>query len=756
METAVKELIDNSIDSNCTHIDLKVCLGSSLSIECTDNGSGILDLTNVCLPNYTSKSFQDLGYKGLGLFSLCDASNGHLTIESQFKHEQRTVSAFSRSGAAISSTVLDLEEGAGTIVKVMNMFASYPVRLKTMLSAKKKQYDRIFNLIRSYSVFYPGIEISSTLYADDKKLFARQRYVATETMFQAAQLAFKVPVVQCPLIEENGKSFEIFYAMAPALSINGKHLCLVLVNGRPYNVDWGRTLTPMFQRISDKAHDTKKLLIVRVETHKIEDSNFSSTKTQLEPKLEELILTKISVALLTHDTASKIYTGAIHSQVDVPACGEKAGQLLLSDFAAVSNLRPTDRNPSGDVTSESVTKNFASVNLRHLVSPVRPTCSASFDQPVCTKPMSANTSAPPVLIKPERHLRAHSEAPELVKTSSGLRNVDLTRRPLNGPFAVEHSFNEHQQQMLPWQTTNRNSAVNRKRFFDPHSIDHFSLESTNPAKILRVDKPSPSEPPQIDNHEYEASEKHSTIEVSQNNESHVRLEPSAGKCSRGIRTWSFFDPNDTYHLEKVDLGELKLIGQLNKSLILTNYTKEKKTFLFAIDQHAIDEKYKFETFFLNLDFKSQPLIRAAEVSLTGSQVLILSSHEEYIKSLGFLWATSGENNVIKISSVPYVMDTVCKVSEIIDILDILNDVSGHIRIRDDSDFSEEVNMNDFPLKPRSVWKKCASKACRSAVMMGDDLTKTKMSELLVNLSKTRHPWNCPHGRPTITCLGSFN
>ena len=50
----------------------------------------------------------------------------------------------------------------------------------------------------------------------------------------------------------------------------------------------------------------------------------------------------------------------------------------------------------------------------------------------------------------------------------------------------------------------------------------------------------------------------------------------------------------------------------------------------------------------------------------------------------------------------------------------------------------------------------ASKACRSAIMVGDVLSKNKMQEVVRGLAKLESPWNCPHGRPTLIDLGKAN
>jgi len=55
-------------------------------------------------------------------------------------------------------------------------------------------------------------------------------------------------------------------------------------------------------------------------------------------------------------------------------------------------------------------------------------------------------------------------------------------------------------------------------------------------------------------------------------------------------------------------------------------------------------------------------------------------------------------------------------------------------------------------RPKRVWDVLASKACRSAVMIGKGLNVYEMSQLVSRMSTLQQPWNCPHGRPTMRHL----
>lgn len=58
-------------------------------------------------------------------------------------------------------------------------------------------------------------------------------------------------------------------------------------------------------------------------------------------------------------------------------------------------------------------------------------------------------------------------------------------------------------------------------------------------------------------------------------------------------------------------------------------------------------------------------------------------------------------------------------------------------------------------RPSRVRQMLASRACRSAVMVGTALNVSEMRRLASQMGEMKNPWNCPHGRPTIRHLLSL-
>ena len=49
----------------------------------------------------------------------------------------------------------------------------------------------------------------------------------------------------------------------------------------------------------------------------------------------------------------------------------------------------------------------------------------------------------------------------------------------------------------------------------------------------------------------------------------------------------------------------------------------------------------------------------------------------------------------------------------------------------------------------------ASRACRSAIMFGDALTRDECEAVVATLARCNDPFHCAHGRPTLTVLAKL-
>ena len=70
--------------------------------------------------------------------------------------------------------------------------------------------------------------------------------------------------------------------------------------------------------------------------------------------------------------------------------------------------------------------------------------------------------------------------------------------------------------------------------------------------------------------------------------------------------------------------------------------------------------------------------------------------------------------------------------------------------------SEEPAGKSRLLRPSRVRSMFASRACRSSVMIGTALNKSRMRQLVDHMAEMENPWSCPHGRPTMRHLVNLN
>lgn len=161
LQTAVKELVENSIDAGATNVEVRFKHHGSKSVEVIDNGSGISesDYENIALKHHTSKleSFSDLasirtfGFRGEALSSLCAMSEQVIVTTSTSTTSPLGVSLEMDSHGRVKkrSTV---PRQTGTTVTLTNLFISLPVRRKEFERNVKREFGKALSLLNAYAL----------------------------------------------------------------------------------------------------------------------------------------------------------------------------------------------------------------------------------------------------------------------------------------------------------------------------------------------------------------------------------------------------------------------------------------------------------------------------------------------------------------------------------------------------------------------------------------------------------------------------
>ena len=233
--SAVKELVENSLDSGADSIKVKLWDGGKFRIIVEDNGCGIPfeELPLALMYHATSKisSLEDLekimtlGYRGEALASLAAVSD--VEIRSKIKN--------SESGGLIKSSDGKITEhvktncSLGTRIQIENLFANLPARRKFLKTASG-ELRRSAVFLREYAVCNP--EVSFSLEHDNKKIFdtdgaGNKKKILNKFWGAGAE-------IQNVNVSVGNIKLECWFQARPELK-NGRSDIMSFVNGRAVN-----------------------------------------------------------------------------------------------------------------------------------------------------------------------------------------------------------------------------------------------------------------------------------------------------------------------------------------------------------------------------------------------------------------------------------------------------------------------------------------------------------------------------------------
>ena len=237
--SAVKELVENSIDAGATKIEIIMRNGGRTFISVTDNGCGMSkrDLVLAVERHATSKlptdnldSISTLGFRGEALPSIGAVSR--LTIKTRSK-DMETGWSINVTGGDIEAVVPSSLK-IGTQVEIRDLFYATPARLK-FLKTDRTETGRTIEVIRRIAMVNPNIS------------FTLNDGTRTNIRFNGAQ--GNLPNIQLSRIGEVlGRDFEensllieaeregfilTGYAGLPTLNKRTSSHQFLFVNGRP-------------------------------------------------------------------------------------------------------------------------------------------------------------------------------------------------------------------------------------------------------------------------------------------------------------------------------------------------------------------------------------------------------------------------------------------------------------------------------------------------------------------------------------------
>jgi DNA mismatch repair protein MutL len=179
------------------------------------------------------------------------------------------------------------------------------------------------------------------------------------------------------------------------------------------------------------------------------------------------------------------------------------------------------------------------------------------------------------------------------------------------------------------------------------------------------------------------------------------------------------------------LGSLHPLGQLRESFILA--TGEDG--LWIIDQHVAHERILFEKILRARQVEQvmrQRLLMPVLVELKADQMVVFARIAEELQRNGFEVEPFGPQQ-LAVKAAPIGLEGMALERMLAEV------------IEQSSAGSDEPHQNQDLKALRE--RIAASIACHSAIKVNTPLDQARMEWLLLELAKTSHPTNCPHGRP---------
>jgi len=191
---------------------------------------------------------------------------------------------------------------------------------------------------------------------------------------------------------------------------------------------------------------------------------------------------------------------------------------------------------------------------------------------------------------------------------------------------------------------------------------------------------------------------------------------------------------DLPQLERFDgrFTGLIYIGELFDTYLLFQGRDE----LLMVDLHAAAERVKYEKLVRSHadgDVGGQELVAPQVLELGPREAVLLQNRLDELAGLGLVIEPFGKNS-FQVSRVPVV----------------LGRTAGPDRVRTLID--DILRLGKPKHRESQVDAILKIMACRGSIKAGERLTPGQAEDLLRKLLRCEHPWNCPHGRPTIVGL----
>ena len=207
-------------------------------------------------------------------------------------------------------------------------------------------------------------------------------------------------------------------------------------------------------------------------------------------------------------------------------------------------------------------------------------------------------------------------------------------------------------------------------------------------------------------------------------------------------------------LSKSALKNARVVSQVDKKFVLVYLEEETQTFLneksellVLIDQHAADERIRVEGLLANLSSSLTQLAKPIVFELQVREHGLLARHATYFADWGICYEMQplpkSQKCRISVNALPSAIAERCRIEPKV-LIELIR-TEAWKRVEDGSSGTKRAC-------PQGLLDMLNSRACRSAIMFNDELTKEEAQTLIQRLGDCNFPFQCAHGRPSMIPL----
>lgn len=747
--SVAKELVENAIDAGSTQIEITYHNYGIDGIEVADNGHGIApeDFAGVCLRHHTSKlrSFEDLrlvsslGFRGEAMSSMAALGKLKLVTCSKETFPKSTALEYDRDGN-IRVQKLRVTGKTGTTTTVTDLFHELPVRRKTLEKHGKREYGKSLLSIMAYLLAYPAVRftIHNVLQSGKKMVMSTKGGNSSLTDVLVSCFGSNGAYGSIPVdieVREIDSRFRLDHRVPSSLSL---HVTGVISE---FSFGMGRGASDrQFLTINQRPVIHKKFMKIINEVYKLFNT-LQSPMFVLDILIDNAFLDvnvtpdKKTVMMQSEEVLGEVLREELCKMYDQRGNSVPRSNLALSQVPqkreraeVISDDEKSKRQPSKKKGAALEVEEDEEAESMSSLDPALPTAVAQRSQ-------QAELFVP-------QHEEEDSETED---TFQDIRSDDFEEmfsqdgakpelelqllseavtRPIDGKGGQDESEEEESDEESDDKNESATSSTYRsettanlpQELAPSRGSVIVTTDHTEPPNqlfdlvaVLRSHLPSPPAMPT------------QSGEVPETSHIHALLQNLAS----------------TLQIHKSDFAEMNIAGQFNLGFVVVEHDNR----LFIVDQHALDEIFNFERLMLTLLLRAQPLVVPRSLELSPIEEMRVLEYAESLKKNGFV-VEENEDEVpgkrVTLKAVPVLKNVVFNDSDLHELVQRLHESGGSLGAR-----------------CSKVSRMIALRACRGSVMVGQALSKSTMRLILHHLSNLNHPWNCPHGRPTMRHLADL-